>query len=598
MFPATCLLSHMKRLGKYEIVERLGRGGMAEVYRAYHANLDRYVAIKVLHPFLAEDAEFKNRFEKEARNIARLKHNHIVQVYDFEFDTDSSSYYMVMELIDGVTLKERMFELHQNGGQFPLQEALRITREAANALSYAHRAGMIHRDVKPANLMLDRQENDRVVLTDFGIAKMVTGAQFTLTGGLVGTPAYMSPEQGVGESGDERSDLYSLGVILFQMLTGFPPYEAETPLALILKHLNEPIPSAYNIHPGLPEEVDALIIRMMAKEPEERYQNANTVIEDVKDLEASISNSPTTARTRPVELPPRREPELEGPTQPLSEAVARPARNKKPPSRRNPWIIASAVFGAIIIAVVGFTIGSNRDALPVIGAADATDTPTLTLTAIQISTHTPTLTATVSSSPTLTDTPSPTSTDNPSDTPTFTLTLSPTPTLTNTATATSTATATKADTATPTPTLTATSIPAAVLTSTEAFVRTATTEACTFDYGLIDQQPDDGEDGGFFPINTEYTRQIILINTGTCDWERNTSLTFMPGSGESFSAGPRIFIREQVPVGEEVTVMFEGTLPGRGSLEPVGGEWQLRTPGQIAIGEPFTISVLVYDPGG
>lgn len=580
----------MKRLGKYEIVERLGRGGMAEVYRAYHANLDRYVAIKVLHPFLAEDAEFKNRFEKEARNIARLKHNHIVQVYDFEFDTASSSYYMVMELIDGVTLKERMFELHQNSGQFPLQEALRITREAANALSYAHRAGMIHRDVKPANLMLDRKENDRVVLTDFGIAKMVTGAQFTLTGGLVGTPAYMSPEQGVGESGDERSDLYSLGVILFQMLAGFPPYEAETPLALILKHLNEPIPAVGNIHPGLPEAVDTLINRMMAKEPEDRHQNANAVIEDIKDLEASISDSPATARTRPVELPPRKLTELEGPTQPLSEAASRPVKDEKPPRRRNPWIIASAVVGAIIIAVAGFAIGSNRDALPVIGTIDATDTPTSTLTA----TYTPTFTATTTPSPTLTDTPSPTITDNPTHTPSFTPSLSPTPA----DTLTPTTTATESNTDTPTPTLTATNIPAAVLTATEVSIRTATTEACTFDYGIIEQEPDNGEDGGFFPINTEYVRQITLINTGTCIWERNTSLTFIPGSGESFSAGPRIFIREQVPVGEEVTVMFEGTLPGRGSLEPVSGEWRLRTPGQIAIGEPFTISVLVYDPGG
>ncbi|MDL1899386.1 serine/threonine protein kinase, partial [Anaerolineae bacterium CFX9] len=185
-----------RKFGKYEVIDRLGRGGMAEVYRALHSQLNRYVAIKVLHPFLADDPEFKNRFANEAQNIARLKHQHIVQVYDFETDPETETYYMVMELVEGPTLKEVINRLAESGERLPLSEALRIIREAASALAYAHSQGMIHRDVKPANLMLDR--DNRVVLTDFGIAKIVTGVQFTASGGMVGTPAYMSPEQGLG----------------------------------------------------------------------------------------------------------------------------------------------------------------------------------------------------------------------------------------------------------------------------------------------------------------------------------------------------------------------------------------------------------------
>jgi len=265
---------------------------MAEVYRAYQNSLDRFVAIKLLHSFLADDPEFKSRFEREAQNIAKLKHPNIVQVYDFDYDVEGESYYMVMELVDGTTLKERLSAITARGELIPIKEVIRIIREAASALSYAHSRNMIHRDVKPANLMLDH--DNRVVLTDFGIAKIVTGAQFTASGGMVGTPAYMAPEQGLGEAGDERSDLYSLGIIMFQLLTGKLPYDADTPLAIVLKHLNTPTPSARDFNPDLPEALDRIVQKSIAKDAHDRYQDAAELIEDLNQFERTHINQGTT----------------------------------------------------------------------------------------------------------------------------------------------------------------------------------------------------------------------------------------------------------------------------------------------------------------
>jgi len=591
-------------LGKYEIIERLGRGGMAEVYRAYHPSLDRYVAIKILHKFLAEDTEFKTRFEREAQNIARLKHPNIVHVYDFDYDPLDESYYMVMELVNGETLKDRLYELEQKGERMALTEVLRITREAANALSYAHRAGMIHRDVKPANLMIDKVEADRVVLTDFGIAKIVTGSQFTMTGGLIGTPAYMAPEQGVGETGDERSDLYSLGIIFYQMLTGELPYDADTPLALVLKHVNEAIPSAHMINPALPLQVDDIIDRLMAKNPEVRYQNANELIEDIEAFEADlksgqvkpISSAPPVVSLPPLEKRPSRPNESpdrptmrlsaqDAPSQPIPSFVGRNNSRSKGPNW--PLLLLILLFGIGVIGG-GYLVGAQRGVFPSLSFLDSvsSETPTPISTATATATQTLTSTATASSTPTETQTATP----SPSPTPTLAeATVSETSTPTDLAEAVVTG-------STITPTATPNS------TVTRAAQLTATFAACEFDYAIIDQVPADGEEGGFITTNTAYERTINLLNTGTCDWERNTSLTFITGSGEDFDAGPRIFIREVVPIGSEVDLVFQGRTPAAGGFEngrnvPWVGSWQLYTPGQITVGEPIDISVLVYSPG-
>lgn len=610
-----------RRLGKYEIIERIGRGGMAEVYRAYHASLDRYVAIKVLHKFLAEDSEFKTRFEREAQNIARLKHPNIVQVYDFEFDPVDGSYYMVMELVDGPTLKDRLHEMERQGEPFPLLEALRITREAASALSYAHRVGMIHRDVKPANLMLAQNEHDQVVLTDFGIARLLSATQFTVTGGLVGTPAYMAPEQGVGETGDERSDLYSLGVILFQMVTGELPYDADTPLALILKHVNEAIPSACMVNPTLPTRVDDLIEKLMAKNADDRYQTAADLITDIERLEADIKSGdvvpvssppPMVVPITPIVRAPSTTPrgEVDRPTVRLIDTARMQVPQKmttgrtlvlpvKPePPRRSGlgWLVGLILM--ILIVGGGYMLGASNGIFPALAflasqapGLTATPTETMTPTAEATSVVMVDLTDEPSAAPIITASPTATATD--SATFTATITERPDPT----------ASRTRRPTSTANPTLTEVMLPSPSpnMTETTAAQQTATTEACLYDYSIVSQIPEDGEDGGFFTVNSEYSRSILLLNSGTCAWEGFFLLSFV--EGESFSAGPRIVVQGTVEVGQQVELIFEGDLPNQGRIEngqvvPVDGRWQLLTRGRIPIGDPLLISVLVYDPGG
>ena len=239
-----------RTIGRYRITEHLGRGGMAEVYKAYQPSLDRNVAIKVMHAFLADEKEFLSRFEREAKVVATLRHPNIVQVYDF--DVENGMYYMVMEFIEGETLKRRLQDLEEKSEWVPLEDSVRIVLAVGSALKYAHEHGMVHRDVKPANVMITT--DGQVILTDFGIAKIVSASNLTASGAMVGTPSYMAPEQGMGQPGDERSDIYSLGVMLYQLVTGRLPYDADTPLAVVLKHINDPLPLPRIVKPDLPAD--------------------------------------------------------------------------------------------------------------------------------------------------------------------------------------------------------------------------------------------------------------------------------------------------------------------------------------------------------
>lgn len=268
-----------RTLGKYRIVARLGRGGMAEVYKAYQPGLDRYVAIKVLHGHLADEEDFIGRFEREATAVARLRHPNIVQVYDF--DVEDGLYYMVMEFVEGPTLKSELKERSVKGQIFTLAETTRIFTALASAIDYAHSRGMVHRDLKPANIMFTAE--GQVVLTDFGIARIVGATRYTLTGAISGTPAYMSPEQGQGERGDERSDIYSLGVILYEMVTGRVPFDADTPFAIIMKHINDPLPLPTTLNPHIQEDMERVILKAMSKSPEDRYQTAGEMSKTLRE---------------------------------------------------------------------------------------------------------------------------------------------------------------------------------------------------------------------------------------------------------------------------------------------------------------------------
>jgi serine/threonine-protein kinase len=279
-----------RTLGPYRVLAPLGQGGMAEVYKGYQPSLDRYVALKILTPRSSTDAAFAERFQREATAIAKLRHPNIVQVYDF--GTAEGLTYMVMELIGGPTLRDRMSDLRARSQLVPRDEVLTITRDVAAALDYAHAHGLIHRDVKPANILLRLEESPTsdfqpltsgtqlstsepyAVLTDFGVVKMLEGVQFTATGMTLGTPDYMSPEQASGEEVTHLGDVYALGVIVYEMLVGQLPFSSDTPLAVLLMHISDPPPPARTIVPDLPHGVDEVLTRALAKSPRERFPSA------------------------------------------------------------------------------------------------------------------------------------------------------------------------------------------------------------------------------------------------------------------------------------------------------------------------------------
>jgi serine/threonine protein kinase len=265
-------------LGKYRMLEQLGRGGMAQVYRAYHPQLDRYVAIKVLRSDLVEE-EFLARFRREARAIAGLRHPNIVNVFDF--DMQNEQFFMVMELLEGDTLKHYLNSYRTRGQHIPLGDVVRILLDVLEGLGYAHKEGITHRDIKPANILLTRR--GQAVVSDFGIAQIVGGTQYTVSGALMGTLNYMAPEQGLEGRGDSRSDLYSLGIVFYEMLTGKTPFDADTPLAILLKHLNDPLPLPRKIEPSIPESFERVVLKVLAKQSDDRYQSAAEMAQALRE---------------------------------------------------------------------------------------------------------------------------------------------------------------------------------------------------------------------------------------------------------------------------------------------------------------------------
>jgi tRNA A-37 threonylcarbamoyl transferase component Bud32 len=281
-----------KQLGQYRIVAPLGEGGMAAVYKAYQSSVDRYVALKILPRHYATDPNFVTRFKREAKIIAGIEHLNILPVYDYG-EADGYTY-LVMRYVEGGTLANLL-----QGTPLPLSQTCHVISQVAAALDYAHAKGVVHRDVKPSNVLIDEQGN--CLLSDFGIARMIEATgQFTATGAFIGTPTYASPEQALGRTLDGRSDIYSLGVMLYEMATGRLPFDAETPMAILIKHVHDPLPMPRSINPALSEAVERIILKAMAKEPKNRYQTGGEVAKAL----AAAATAEATPPGRVVLAPP------------------------------------------------------------------------------------------------------------------------------------------------------------------------------------------------------------------------------------------------------------------------------------------------------
>lgn len=259
-----------KTLGRYQIVAKLSAKATAELYKAYQPDLKLSVAIKLLPRPLAADPQYVARFEREALTMGKLHHPNIIQVLDFDMDGDIC--FLVMQLVNGPTLKEEFKARRRQRSGFSLAELGRIYLALGEAVDYIHSQRIIHRNLKPGNVMIS--DSGQVLLTGFGIARFLEGNRPVGPGVVVGTPAYMSPEQGRGEPVDERSDIYTLGVILYELITGRAPYKGDTPTATIKKHLTDPVPSPRQANLAVPEAVEGVVMKAMHKQPQERFQSA------------------------------------------------------------------------------------------------------------------------------------------------------------------------------------------------------------------------------------------------------------------------------------------------------------------------------------
>jgi eukaryotic-like serine/threonine-protein kinase len=366
-------------IGRYHILEQLGKGGMAVVFKAYDTRLERDVAIKIIRKDAFSPAQFEQvllRFQLEAKVLARLSHPNIIEIHDFgEFE---GSPFFVMEFLAGGTLKDKM------GNPIPWQESVKLLIPIARALASAHQLGILHRDVKPSNIILSAAADP--ILTDFGIAKILETEEtrgLTLSGVGIGTPEYMAPEQGRGEKVDARTDIYSLGIVFYELVTGRKPYTADTPMAVILKQISDPLPSPGQFVPSLPVNVERAILKALEKEPENRYQDMETF---AVALEGLLVN--------PGGIPNRRQGEQK------TIIVSKPGREiitpGSPKIRREirwPWAAGLGCLVLVTGAVIGALILQKH---PVQVSPSPTNTlpPTATYTPVLTDTPLPSLTPT------------------------------------------------------------------------------------------------------------------------------------------------------------------------------------------------------------
>jgi predicted Ser/Thr protein kinase len=332
------------RLGDFQLEDKIGQGGMGEVYRGRQVSLDRPVAIKLLPPSFAKKAQFLERFKREARAAANLLHPNVLQVY--AYGVEEGKAYIAMEFIEGEDLSDVLKK-----GSLPLDRAVQIMKESALALAAAGDKGIVHRDIKPSNIMLDAQGNVKVM--DFGLAKASEGdSGLTEAGLVVGTPKYISPEQGKGDKLDSRSDIYSLGVTFFEVLAGQPPFSAENSTSLIYKHVFESPPSLRSLNPDVPPFIEDVVLRMLAKKPDERYANGHELVRDLEEFQRHKDDYVASGRRRVAAAAPEVEEEAPAPI-----ALA--------PARANPATTAMAAAGLVVgIVAVGLALRAQAAAGP------------------------------------------------------------------------------------------------------------------------------------------------------------------------------------------------------------------------------------------
>ncbi len=378
-----------RRVGKYEILDEIGRGGFGTVYRARDTMLDRVVALKVLHPQLLVDPTFLTRFQQEARTAARLNHPYIVTIH--ELGETEGVWHIAMAFLPGRPLDRIMRE----EGPLEPERALTVARDIGAALDHAHSLDLVHRDVKPSNIIVG--DDGHATLTDFGLVRAALQSTLSTTMGLIGTPTYMSPEQCEGEELDGRSDLYALAVVLYEMLTGRAPFQADTPLAVMRGHADKPPPPPRALNPRLSEPLEAVLLRSLAKDRAARYASGAGLAEALEQaLQARDARKPTAH----------------------AAVTQAPAKAEKAPGKRMPgWVLLLGGVLAVAIVAVALVLLSGGDT----GAETRTPEPTQVVAAAPTSTTAPTRTSTPSSTftptPTRTSTPTPTNTPRPSPTP-------------------------------------------------------------------------------------------------------------------------------------------------------------------------------------
>ncbi|MBI5842969.1 MAG: protein kinase [Chloroflexi bacterium] len=333
-------------VGPYRIIEQLGQGGMATVFKAYHAALDRYVALKVLHPAFNEDQTFTARFQREARVVAKLEHPHIVPIYDYA--NHEHRPYLVMKFIEGETLKSRL-------GRGPLtsQEIAKVVDSVGAALAYAHKQGILHRDIKPSNVLISA--DGEMYLADFGLARIAQAGESTLSSdSIMGTPQYISPEQAMGKKDlDEGTDIYSFAVMLYELVVGQVPFTADTPFSIIHDHIYKPLPLPMTVNPKVPEPVQRVLLKALAKDRGDRYATVTAMLQAFKDSwrEAGVPMEGTAVIVSPSTFM-RAAQDTQKPerSEPAHEAAA---SKRSEPKKRSSWMfIAGGVvllFGCLFI---------------------------------------------------------------------------------------------------------------------------------------------------------------------------------------------------------------------------------------------------------